>query len=228
MVQYLKINASEQLAFEHINGKTPGILFLGGLSSDMFGTKASFLKSFCAQHNIMFTRFDYRGHGLSSGSFNAYCLGDWLHDAQTILQHISQNEVPHILIGSSMGGWLMLLLAKKMLHIQACIGIAIAPDFTEELILKHIQENVFDLNARFLSEAKQHLLLQQPFTLTMPLILFHGKQDKDVPWYLCQKLLNQLTAPFIQLNLIEKGDHRLSEADDLALLAKTITNILKI
>ena len=133
MTKFLKTNYNRTIAYNKINGKKLGIVFLSGLKSDMTGQKAIALEEWAVENNHSFLRFDYSGHGISSGKFQDFVITDWILDAQTIITKLT--EGPQILVGSSMGGWIMLALTKKKLvNIHSLIGLAVAPDFTKNLI----------------------------------------------------------------------------------------------
>jgi len=214
---------------EKKNKNLPEVLFLGGFRSDMMGIKALFLDSLCEKRNQTFTRFDYFGHGLSSGSFTEGTIGQWLSDALAIIDETTQG--PLILIGSSMGGWLMTLAAlKRPDRIKGLIGIASAPDFTEELIwpaLTDIQRKEFlrhgilyapseqeggelPITLQLIEEARQHLVLSKPIDIHCPAHFIHGSADKVVPWQLSQRLTRRIKSDDISLTLIKNGDHRLN------------------
>lgn len=131
--QYLKTSEGGSIAYQHTNGRSPGIVFLGGLMSDMQGTKANYLSEFCHKIGHSFIRFDYFGHGSSSGNFQQGTIGRWKQDALTVLDELTTE--PQILVGSSMGGWLMILVARERKErIAGLIGIASAPDFTKTIV----------------------------------------------------------------------------------------------
>ncbi len=228
-----------RLAYQRLIGDPngPGIVFLGGYASDMSGTKASFLAERCADEDLSFLRFDYRGHGCSSGDFNSCVLGDWLEDACAAFDQLTQGK--QILIGSSMGGWLALLLARaRPERIKAMIGIAAAPDFTEELVWKNLTEEQkaqlerdgfipdetsppdqpFVMTRRLIEEARQHLLLGAEIKLDCPLHLLQGLNDEEVPWRYALRILERVSGSDARVTLIKDGDHRLSRPKDLALL----------
>lgn len=238
----------------HLNaGAKPGLLFLSGYGSDMSGTKASFLAEQAVQRGWNFTRFDYRGHGQSSGVFKEHTLGDWLADASDILSHITHG--PQILIGSSMGGWLALLLARLYpQRIAGFVGIAAAPDFTERLIKPALTEAQWqDLHEKgfttdpeappdmqlpvthkFLDEAQKHLIFSRPLQVAFPVHLLQGLRDKEVPWQMALHIVehctntreNLTTSANVRVTMVKDGDHRLSRAEDLALLQNVLDLML--
>jgi pimeloyl-ACP methyl ester carboxylesterase len=222
-----------------------GILFLPGFRSDMMGTKATFLDEFCAARGIGNVRFDYSGHGGSSGRFEDGTIGAWAEDAIAIIDHLA--EGPLILVGSSMGGWIMLLAAlARPDRIAALVGLAPAPDFTEALIWNRLTDDERDrlmqagrlelpsdysdeptIVARALiEEGRRHLLLSAPIGIRCPVRLLHGMADADVPHRLSLELAERIAGDDVRVTLIKDGDHRLSLADDLALLGATIADLL--
>lgn len=218
----------------------PSWLFLGGYASNLSGTKASFLWNLAKQTETNCTLFDYFGSGGSSGCFEEGTIGRWKSDALSVFKQLTQG--PQILIGSSMGGWLALLLAKKNFdRIVQVITIAAAPDFPEELFQKlpdtqkkclekegktsfHSQEgSLLTLSQNFLKEAREHLILNQDLTFSCPIFLLHGTEDLVVSWCYSQKLFEKIEAPFLSLTLVQKGDHRLNRPEDLELLRRLLT-----
>lgn len=232
-----------ELAWRRIAGRGPGVVFLGGFNSDMTGTKAEDLSAFCAARGRAFLRFDYSGHGASGGRFADGTIGRWAEDAACALDRLT--EGPQILIGSSMGGWIALLLAlRRPERVRALIGIAAAPDFTARMEGELPPEaraairrdgvwhrpspygDPYPITRALLEEGRNHLLLQGPVPLSTPVRLLHGQQDPDVPWELSLKIAAAITGPDVQMVLVKDGDHRLSRPQDLALLRRTLAALL--
>lgn len=233
------------LAYQKRQGDGPGIMFLGGYASDMNGTKASYLAERCTEANRNFLRFDYRGHGLSQGEFQAGCIGLWFSDALAVFDRCTEGQ--QILIGSSMGGWIGLLLAlARPERIGGFIGIAAAPDFTEDLLWARLTakerdrlmqdgflqekaaqpgESPLIYTRQLIEEGRNHLLLRSPIALSCPVRLLQGLLDDAVPWSTALKLIEMLQSADTRLTLIKDGDHRLSRAQDCALLWSTIAAI---
>lgn len=232
------------IAYERLAGATPGIVFLGGFRSDMTGTKALFLEDYCRRRGRAYVRFDYFGHGRSSGDFAAGTIGRWREDAVAVIDSLS--EGPQILIGSSMGGWIMLLAAlARPERIAALVGIAPAPDFTEELLPARLtpqqrreldQKGAIVLASDFdpagylytrglIEDGRRHLLLGAPIALDVPVQMLHGLADESVPWQLSLRLAERLTSRDVAVTLVKNGDHRLSTAPDLARLACTLDEL---
>ncbi len=222
---------------------TPDMVFLPGFFSDMTGSKASFLAARCVASGRRLTRFDYSGHGRSSGRFVDGCIGDWLADAIGVVDRLTSGRL--ILVGSSMGGWIMLLLALARPHrVAGLVGIAAAPDFTQDLVWdlltpaqRYEMENAgvlyepseygepLPMTMKLVEEGRKHLVLRNPIPITCPVRLIQGKQDKDVPWQTAEKLVRQLQSKDVRLTYVEDGDHSLSRDEDLELLWEQVNSI---
>lgn len=208
----------------------------------MMGTKATALADFCENRGQGFTRFDYYGHGLSSGDFMEGTIGTWLEDTLEIIDRVT--EGPLILVGSSLGGWLMCLAAlQRPERVKGLVGIAPAPDFTEELMrasfskqeLKELstyglislpsdyEGGDYVITSHFLEEAKEHLILHRPIPIHCPIHILHGTKDQDVPWKMGQNLMVKLDSDDVQLTLIKNGDHRLSSPEQLSVLRNAVS-----
>jgi len=233
-----------ELAWRRIAGRGPGVVFLGGFNSDMTGTKAEDLAAFCTARGRAFLRFDYSGHGASGGRFVDGTIGRWAEDAACVLDRLT--EGPQILVGSSMGGWIALLLAlRRPERVKALVGIAAAPDFTARISEELPSEgraaiqrdgvwhrpsaygDPYPITRALLEEGHNHLLLQGPVPLSIPIRLLHGQQDPDVPWELSLRIAKAITGPDVQVVLVKDGDHRLSRPQDLALLRRTLAALLE-
>ena len=203
----------------------------------MYGIKATALAGHCRSRDHAFLRFDYFGHGASSGDFRAGTIGRWLEDALAVIDRLT--EGPQILVGSSMGGWIALLAAlARPGRLKALIGIAPAPDFTEDLIWARLSEaqrrellergelaaasayeaDPIPITLRLVEEGRRHLLLRGPIRLSCPVRLLHGMEDPDVPYQTSLRLVERLTGIEAVVELIEDGDHRLSRPQDLTRL----------
>ncbi|BBK29457.1 pimeloyl-ACP methyl ester carboxylesterase [Stella humosa] len=232
----------ERIAYVRTAGTGPGVVFLGGFMSDMTGTKATALEAACRAAGRPFLRFDYRGHGQSSGRFVDGTIGAWADDAILALDRLTSG--PQILVGSSMGGWLMLLAAlARPGRVAGLVGLAAAPDFTEDLMWNEFPEPVrrtllrdgvwnepseygdepYPITLRLIEEGRRHLVLRDTLPIACPLRLIHGLQDRDVPWQVSQRLLEHIDATDAALTLVKEGDHRLSRPPDLARLVDTVT-----
>ena len=229
------------IAYHRLEGKTPGIVFLGGYMSDMEGTKALALESLAKARGQAFLRFDYQGHGRSSGTFEDGTIGQWARDAITAVSDLT--EGPQILVGSSMGGWMMLLTALALKErVAGLVGIAAAPDFTEDLMWATFPEekkavlksegvykepspygdDPYIVTMKLIEEGRDHLLLREKIALSCPVRLIHGTADPDVPWELSNKLSQQLESDDVEVILVKEGDHRLSTERDIARLQDVV------
>ncbi len=233
------------VAYRHRPGRQPGVVFLGGFRSDMTGAKAAALDAWCQDQGRAYLRFDYQGHGESDGRFEDGDIGQWAGDAIAVLDELT--EGPRVLVGSSMGGWIMLLAAlARPTRVAGLVGVASAPDFTEELIWPALdsdsrarlqQEGVIyspsaydeapePITWQLIQEGRDHLLLGAPIPLHCPARLLHGMLDADVPWTVSTRLAERLAGDDVRVTLIKDGDHRLSRDQDLELLIATLGGLL--
>jgi pimeloyl-ACP methyl ester carboxylesterase len=212
----------------------------------MTGTKAVALEDYCRRRGQAFLRFDYRGHGASSGRFEDGTIGGWADDALLCFDRLTRG--PQVLVGSSMGGWMMLLVARaRLARIHGLIGVAAAPDFTEDLMWEAFMpeerarlmrdgmiEQPSDYSAEphritreLIEDGRRHLLLRQPIPIDRPVRLLHGIDDTDVPWETSMRLARQLVCGDVTVTLVKGGDHRLSGEADLARLRATVGDMLE-
>ena len=223
------------LAIERRAGSGPTLVFLPGYASDKTGTKALALEAWAASQGRACVRFDWRGCGDSAAEFEAMTLDDWLADALHVIDSAPGRLV---LVGSSMGGWVMLLAARaRPARIAALVGIAAAPDFTDwgftdaqEAAL--VRDGRIEEPSRygaplvttraFWESGARHRLLGGTIDLAMPVRLLHGQRDDDVPWQVSLDVAARLRSPDVQVSLVKDGDHRLSRSQDIALLTATI------
>lgn len=234
-----------RIAYRHLPGSSPGILFCPGFNSHMQGTKALALAGWCRDTGRQYTRFDYSGHGESAGEAIDGCIGRWRDDALAVLDEVTSG--PQLIVGSSMGAWIMLLAAiARPQRIAALVGIAAAPDFTERMRdnrldqqqLRQLQErgycelpNEYDdgepyrISRHLLDEGRAHLLLQGEIPIDVPVRLIHGQCDEDVPWQHSLRLAELLRTADVEVLLVKSGDHRLSQAQDIQRLLDTITSL---
>lgn len=227
--------------------KPMGVVFLTGFHSDMQGTKALALEQWCQSHGRAFLRFDYTGHGQSSGKFEDGCISDWAADAIYALDELTDG--PQVLVGSSMGGWLMLLVAlARPERVAGLLGLAAAPDFTEDLMWEEFTDDQRDelescgrvdlpndydplepcvITKKLIEDGKNNLLLRDPLNIQVPVRLIQGLQDADVPWATALTLQDALVTDDVEIQFIKRGDHRLSEAQDLARLGRTLDSMFE-
>jgi pimeloyl-ACP methyl ester carboxylesterase len=229
------------IAYRRLAGVAPGIVFLGGFRSDMTGTKALFLEEYCRRRGRAYVRFDYFAHGQSSGDFAEGTISRWRDDAVAIIDSLTEGR--QILVGSSMGGWIMVLAAlARPERVAALVGIAAAPDFTTDLLPHRLNEaqrralfdegrvvlaSSFDpagyLYTRALVEdGDRNLVLRGDVALACPVRLLHGMADESVPWRQSLALAERLASRDVTLTLVKDGDHRLSRDEDLARLARVL------
>lgn len=223
----------------------PGIVFLGGFKSDMEGTKALHLETWARANGRGFLRFDYRGHGQSSAAFTDGCIGDWSDDAAEALTRLT--EGPQILVGSSMGGWIALRLARDMPErVAALVGIAAAPDFTEDGMWAEFTEakraallrdgrveqpsdysdEPYVITRRLIEDGRERLVLRSPLRLACPVRLLQGDADTDVDLSVALRLLAHLEADDARLTIVKGADHRFSGPEELALLTEAVAGIV--
>jgi pimeloyl-ACP methyl ester carboxylesterase len=229
-----------QLAYHHTPGLGPTIVFLPGYASDMGGTKAVALEGWARATGRAFLRFDYAGVGASPGAFEDGTLASWRDDALAVIDNLV--EGPVTLVGSSMGGWIMLLVAlARADRIAALVGIAPAPDFTEwgftqeekmtlltegRLVKASDYSDAPTITTRaFWTSGESLRLMHGAIDLPMPVRLIHGQCDLDVPWERTLQLAQLIRSPDVQTILVKDGDHRLSREADIALLLRTIEGL---
>jgi pimeloyl-ACP methyl ester carboxylesterase len=232
---------ARKIAVRVRTGNAPGLLWLSGFNSDMQGTKALALDAWAAQHDRPFVRFDYSGHGSSGGAFVDGTIGRWLEESTAVFDRFC--EGPQVVIGSSMGGWMALLLAREIARrrgagrasLAGLVLIAPAPDFTEELMWKgfppQVREEIetrglwlrpsqygepYPITRALIEEGRNHLLLGRAIEVGCPVRILQGAQDPDVPWQHAFALAHRLPSDDVVLTIIQDGDHRLSRPQDIA------------
>ncbi len=250
MYNKLYLSDGNYITYEKIKGKAkyPTIIFLGGFRSDMTGTKATHIRDFCQKNCYSFIRFDYFGHGMSSGDFKNGTISIWRDNVLSVIDHLTEKSEKIILIGSSLGGWLMLLCAlQRKQKIHSLIGLASAPDFTENLIfnlLSPLQKNdllikgFIDLKSDYdekpyyisknlINDGRNNLVLtNSKIDISCPVYLICGKLDKDVPASISQEIYDKLTSSKKSLIIIDDADHRIARPQDLELICNTVTTSL--
>ena len=221
----------------------PGVVFLTGLMSDMTGSKALALERFCRGRGQAFLRFDYRGHGASSQRFEDTCVGQWADDALAVIDRLT--EGPQILVGSSLGGWIMLIVARaRPTRIAGLVGIAAAPDCSESIWARldpetrarierdgvaHLpsdySEAPYVFSRRFFEDGRRHLVLGAEIPVACPVRLIHGMADPDVPWKTAIRLTGRLAGADVTVTLIKDAGHRLSEPPHLARIEAAVAEL---
>ena len=233
----------ERIHYKSIKGKGPGIIFIHGLNSDMSGQKALSIERFARKNKLKFISFECRGHGKSSGKFEDFTISDWKKDLLDIIDNIAKG--PQILIGSSMGGWLMFLAAKKRpSKIIGMIGLAAAPDYINEFyknltnkkkqeikkrgIIKYSSYGFsYLIKKKYFVDGKKNIILNKEFKWSKPLILIQGLKDKVVKPEVTEKIVKKIKGNQIQIKLLKNSDHRLSEPFDLKIINESIESIIK-
>ena len=239
---YLTGPKGHRLAYHQTAGQGPGVVFLGGYRSDMTGTKALALQDWALARGRAFLRFDYSGHGQSGGDFNGLGIGDWFADARAAL---ALTEGKQVLVGSSMGGWIALLLARAMPEkVAGLVGIAAAPDFTEELERSLSAAERVDMAARgyiqrpsayadfpyvysakLIEQGQENLILRSPLDLPFPVRFLQGSADEDVPQAVAERLFAHATGPDIRLTVVKGADHRFSAPECLRLIERAVEEV---
>ena len=244
---YLNLPDDSTITYHRTYGKPPGVVFLTGFRSDMQGNKALAVENFCKINDQAFVRFDYFGHGESSGKFEHGSISRWLEDTITVIDELTKG--PQILVGSSMGGWLMLLAAlQRKKRVAGLIGIAAAPDFTEDLIKPNLSANQlldvhklgycevpnnydevpYIVTKELLEDGKHHLLLRSKISLNIPLRLLHGIEDRDVPWQTALRIMEKFGGDDVEIHYSKNSDHSLSTDRDLKRIFSILERLLKI
>ncbi|MCR8723051.1 alpha/beta hydrolase [Frigidibacter sp. ROC022] len=245
MTDYLTTPEGRRIAYRRTAGQGPELVFLPGFQSDMSGTKAVRLEAWAQAHGRAFLRFDYSGHGASSGDFLDGCIGDWAADAAAV---IFAAPGPKVLIGSSMGGWIGMLLAReRAASVAGFLGIAAAPDFTSEeapwsaMPPEQREELARDgrvtlpnpygdaptvMTAKLFTDGARQTVLGKPLSLPMPVRLLHGSADADVPLAVSLAVLDHAQAPDMRLCVLKGADHRFSSPEALGLIEATLAELL--
>jgi pimeloyl-ACP methyl ester carboxylesterase len=240
--------SARRIAVRARTGDSPGLFWLGGFNSDMRGTKALALDAWAAEHGRGCVRFDYSGHGESEGNFVDGTIGRWLDESVAVFERFCRG--PQVVIGSSMGGWLALLLARQIAgrptaaSLAGLVLIAPAPDFTEELMWKGLPAKVrkeieakgvwmrpsqygepYPITRNLIEEGRNHLLLGASIEVGCPVRILQGARDPDVPWRHAFRLAQRLPAEDVVLTMIQDGDHRLSRPQDIARIIAAVKEI---
>ncbi len=231
------------LAYHRREGAGPGVMFLGGFKSDMSGTKATALQDWADRTERAYLRFDYSAHGASDGAWEDATISQWREDALAMLD--LETDGPQILVGSSMGGWMALLLAlARPEKVKALVLVAPAADFTEALIWEqlpfHIRQQIEDegqwlrpnpygapypITKTLIEDGRNWSVLDAPIPFEGPVRILHGWHDRDVPWSHGLRVLEQLTSDDVRYELSKAGDHGMSAPEDLAALFRMIEDV---
>jgi len=240
-MSYFINKKNQKIAYKRIKGKSPGIVFIHGLNSDMEGKKAIFVEKYAKKNKLSFIRFDCRGHGKSSGNFEDFTISDWKKDLFDIIDNLTKG--PQILIGSSMGGWLMLLAAKsKKRKISGLIGLAAAVDFGKDLFNSLSTKNKHDIKTKgitkytykgfayyltkeFFMHCTKNKILNKKIRFNKPVILIHGNKDNIVKDTMPIKIMKKLISKNVQIKFLKSSDHSLSSSADLINIKNSLDNI---
>ena len=240
-MSFYKNKQNHKIAYKSLKGRGLGIIFIHGLNSDMNGAKALTVEKYARKNNLNFIRFDFRGHGKSHGRFEEFTISDWRKDLLNIIDYVARG--PQILIGSSMGGWLMMLAAKaRPQRIKGMIGLEAAPDFGKDLYNSLNKKNKkeitnkgitkyssygfsYYLTKKFFIEAEKNRVLKNSFRFTKPLVLIHGLKDNVVKEDVPRKILKKVTGKNINIIYLKESDHRLSSETDLKMITQSIDYI---
>lgn len=241
--QYLDTPQGRRIAYHLTRGTAPCLVFLGGLKSDMEGTKAVHLEAWSKARGQAFLRFDYSGHGESSGRFEEGCIGDWAED--TLAAVTTLTDGPLVVVGSSMGGWQALLLARAIPdRIAGMVTIAAAPDFTEDgywasftATQKRALETVghvelpsdymepYIISKRLIEDGRERLVLRSPLSLPFPVRCLQGTEDTAVSTETALRLLDHADCPDMRLTLVKGADHRFSDQACLRLIETAVVEV---
>lgn len=233
----------DRLACVKTEGQGPCVVFLSGYRSDMEGTKAVHLEGWARARGQAFLRLDYAGHGASGGVFEEGCIGDWAADAESVIRAMAPGPV--VLVGSSMGGWIGCLLARRLPEVAGFIGIAAAPDFTEDgfwagfsederqqvmetgqLLMPSAYEDPYVVTRRLIEDGRDNLVLQAPLPMPWPVRLLQGTCDEAVSRETALRLLDHIDGPDARLTLVKHADHRFSTPETLALIEAALEEVL--
>ncbi|MCE6960538.1 alpha/beta hydrolase [Cereibacter sphaeroides] len=242
---FLVTPQGRRIAYRLTDGTGPCVVFCGGFRSDMEGTKAVHLQRWAETTGRAFLRFDYSGHGSSGGDFLEGAIGDWFEDARAVIGLVAG---PILLVGSSMGGWISLLLAREMPdRIAGLVGIAAAPDFTEDSMWQGFtpdqreeleregrvalpsdhSDEPYIITRRLIEEGRTRLVLRGRLDLPFPVRLLQGTADTDVPQEVALRLLGHAEGPDIRLLLVKGADHRFSTPECLGLIEQAVEDLLQ-
>lgn len=252
--KFIDCGDGERLAYAQSGGKKSsqkgsakdiGVVWCGGLHSDMAGTKAAALAEWAHKTGTSFTRFDYYGHGASTGEFAKGTISRWRDDALAILDHIATG--PQVLVGSSMGGWVSSLVAcARPAQVKAIVFVAPAPDFTEDLMWQQFSDAIkhelqtkgsfirpseyddegYEISLSLIEDGRNNLVLRAPIPFTGPVRILHGLADPDVPWQHSLKLIDALQSDDIAATFVKGADHRISDPPNLVRLIGLVEEVL--
>ncbi|MCK4862461.1 MAG: alpha/beta hydrolase [Rhodobacteraceae bacterium] len=240
----LTTTSGRQIAYHQVAGTQPGVVFLGGFKSDMEGTKAVHLQEWAKANGRAFLRFDYSGHGQSSADFVDGCIGDWAQDAMDAIGTLT--EGPQVLVGSSMGGWISLLVCRAMpSKVHGLVGIAAAPDFTEDSMWANFDEaqrkailedgqlglpseysdEPYIITKKLIEDGRNQLVLRSPLPLPFPVRFLQGTEDADVDQSVALRLLDHVSGEDVRLTLVKGANHSFSTPECLTMITDAIDQV---
>lgn len=244
-IRHLETERGRRLAYAKTDGVGPTVVFLGGLRSDMEGTKALHLEAWARARGQSFLRFDYSGHGVSSGTFEEGSVAEWAEDAIDILEAVTAG--PLVLVGSSMGGWVSLATTKALgARVVGLVTVAAAPDFTQDEwwagfsaeqqealqrdgrleLPSDYDDGPYVVTLKLIEDSRRILVFRDPLPLPMPVRFLHGTSDEVVPTALALRLLEHAEGSDMRLTLVDGADHRFSTPDCLELITNTVEEVL--
>lgn len=242
-IRHIEGPRGDRLAYVRTEGAGPCVVFLPGYRSDMEGTKAVHLEAWAQARGRAFLRLDYAGHGVSGGVFEDGCIGDWAADAEAVIRHAAPGPV--VIVGSSMGGWIACLLARRLEQVAGFVGIAAAPDFTEDgfwagfdaeqrrqvmeqgqLRLPSAYEDPYVVTRKLIEDGRENLVLREPLRMPWPVRLMQGTEDEAVPRATALRLLDAIEGEDVRLSLVKGADHRFSSPETLAMIETALEEIL--
>jgi len=242
--EFLETESGRRIAYHKTDGAAPGVVFLGGFMSDMEGTKALALQDWAKRRGRAFLRFDYSGHGQSSGKFTDGCISDWAADARAVIEAATEGR--QVFVGSSMGGWISAVLASEIPErIAAFVGIAAAPDFTEDSMWRDLSvedrakimdiglihlpseyDDPYPITKRLIEDGRKNLVLRRPLRMPFPVRLLQGTADADVERDVALALLDHIQGDDVRLTFVKGADHRFSTPECLALVERSVDEVL--
>ncbi len=242
-VQFLDSPNGRKLAYVYSPGAGPTVVFLSGYRSDMEGTKAVHLEAWAKARGQAFLRLDYSCHGASGGEIEQGCIGDWAQDALDVIEAVADGPV--ILVGSSMGGWISCLIIRRLARVAGFVGIAAAPDFTEDgfwagfddeqrrkvmeegaIELPSEYDNPYLVTRRLIEDGRQNLVLRDPMAMPFRVRLLQGTEDTAVSRQTLLQLFDHIEGDDVRMTLVKGADHRFSDATCLALIEATVAEVL--
>ncbi|MBY6120961.1 alpha/beta hydrolase [Mameliella alba] len=243
VVSHVEGPRGDRLVYAKTSGRGPCVVFLSGYRSDMEGTKAVHLEGWAKSEGRAFLRLDYAGHGQSGGVFEEGCIGDWAADAEAVITHAV--EGPVVLVGSSMGGWIASILSRRLPQITGFVGIAAAPDFTEDgfwagfseqarhqvmqegkILMPSAYEDPYVVTRKLIEDGRRNLVLRSPLPMDWPVRLLQGTLDEAVSRETALRLLDHIEGPDVRLTLVKGADHRFSTPACLTQIERAIREVL--